>query len=138
MPELFLKQTSKESYQAETPGGIVKFGGDSPGPMTTVAASLAGCFAMAVTDTLEAMRQKLSDLEIRLAFQRNKDEPTTFDTIDMHLTFRGEELSPTKLERAIRICEETYCPVTVILRRSGAQIRTTYVIEKKIEKKIAA
>src|SRR5690348_2346190 len=135
MPELFLKQTSKESYQVETPGGIVKFGGDSPGPVTTVAASLAGCFAMAVADTLEAMRQKLSDLEIRLSFQRKKDEPKTFEIIDMHLTLRGEELSPAKMERAIRICEESYCPVTVMLRRSGAQIRTTYVIE---EKKIVA
>jgi putative redox protein len=81
------------------------------------------------------MRQKLSDLEIRLSFERKKDEPKTFDTIDMHLTVRGEELSPAKLERAIRICEESYCPVTVMLRRSGVQIKTTYVIE---EKKIAA
>lgn len=135
MPEVFLKQTGKESYEAQTPSGKVRFGGDSPGPMTTVAASLAGCFAMSVTDTLEAMRQRLADLEIRLSFERKNEEPRTFDTLHMHLTFRGEGLSPAKLEKAIHICEETQCPVSVILKRSGAQIRTTYVIE---EKKIAA
>jgi putative redox protein len=135
MPEIFLKQTGKESYRAETPRGLVQFGGESPGPMTTVAASLAGCFAMSVTDALETMRQKPSDLEIRLSFERNKEEPNTFESFNMHLTFRGEGLSPAKLEKAIRICEESYCPVSVILRRSGAQIKTTYVIE---EKKIAA
>jgi putative redox protein len=110
MPEVFLKQTGKESYRAETPSGIVQFGGENPGPMSTVAASLAGCFAMAVTDTLEAMRQNLSDLEIRLSFERKKEEPTTFDTFNMHLTFRGEGLSSAKLERAIRMCEENVLP----------------------------
>jgi putative redox protein len=135
MPEVFLKQTGKESYRAETPSGLVQFGGQSPGPMNTVAASLAGCFAMSVTDALKTMRQNLSDLEIRLSFERRKEEPTTFDSFKMHLTFRGQGLSPAKLEKAIRICEETYCPVSVILKRSGAQIKTTYVIE---ETKIAA
>jgi len=135
MPEVFLKQTGKESYRAETPSGLVQFGGQNPGPMSTVAASLAGCFAMSVTDALEAMRQNVSDLRIRLSFERRKEEPTTFDSFNMHLTFRGQGLSPAKLEKAIRICEETYCPVSVILKRSGAQIKTTYVIE---ETKIAA
>lgn len=126
-----MKQTGKESYRAETPSGLVQFGGKNPGPMSTVAASLAGCFAMSVTDLLETMRQNLSDLEIRLSFERNKEEPTTFESFNMHLTFHGEGLSAAKLEKAIRMCEETYCPVSVILKRSGAQIKTTYVIEGK-------
>ena len=131
MPEILLKQTGRESYQATTPSGIVKFGGENPGPMITVAASLAGCFAMSVTDTLETMRQKIEGVEIHLSFERKKDEPTIFDTINMHLIFRGEGLLPAKLEKAISLCEETYCPVSVILRRSGAQIRTTYIVEEK-------
>jgi putative redox protein len=135
MPEVFLKQTGKESYRAETPSGIVQFGGENPGPMNSVAASLAGCFAMSVTEALKTMRQNVSDLAIRLSFERKKEEPTTFESFNMHLTFHGEGLSPAKLKKAIRMCEETYCPVSVILRRSGAQIRTTYMIE---EKKIAA
>src|SRR5262245_8625366 len=129
MPEILLRQTGKESYRAETSRGSVKFGGEDPGPMTTVAASLAGCFAMSITDTLEAMRQNLANLEIRLSYERQKDEPKTFDKFNMHLTLRGEELSPAKIEKAIHICEETYCPVSVILTRSGTKIRTTYVIE---------
>ena len=131
MPEIFLKQTGKQSYLATTPSGVVKFGDENPGPMSTVAASLAGCFAMSVTDALETMRQKIADLEISLSFERKKEEPRTFDAFNMHLVFRGEGLSPAKLEKAIHLCEETYCPVSVILRRSGAQIRTTYVIEEK-------
>ena len=126
-----MKQTGKEFYQATTPSGIVKFGGENPGPMSTVAASLAGCFAMSVTDALETMREKIADVEIRLSFERRKEEPTTFDSFSMHLIFRGEGLSPAKLEKAIHLCEETYCPVSVILRRSGAQIRTTYAVEGK-------
>ena len=130
MPEIFLKQTGKESYQATTPSGVVKFGDENPGPMSTVAASLAGCFAISVTDALETMRQKIADLEIRLSFERKKEEPKTFDEFNMHLIFRGEGLSPAKLEKAIHLCGETYCPVSVILRRSGAQIRTTYAVEE--------
>lgn len=135
MPEIFLKQTGKESYQATAPSGVVNFGGENPGPMSTVAASFAGCFAMSVTDALVTMRQKIDDLEIRLSFERKKEEPRTFDAFNMHLIFRGEGLSRAKLEKAIHLCEETYCPVSVILRRSGAQIRTTYAVE---ERKITA
>ena len=44
---------------------------------------------MSVTDALETMRQKIADVEIRLSFERRKEEPTTFDSFNMHLIFRG-------------------------------------------------
>jgi putative redox protein len=131
MPELVLKRTTSESYRAETPSGAVSFGGGSPRPMDTVAASLAACLAMSISQTLGVMRQKLDDIEIRLSFERKEEEPKIFEYFNIHLILRGEALSPAKVEKALHMAEETYCPVSVILGLSGAQMRTTFAIENK-------
>ena len=134
MPEVHLKKIGDSSYEAETPSGSVKFGGTNAGPMDTVAASLAGCLAISLTKTLTVMRQSLHDLEIRMTFERKKEEPKIFDHFNIHFTFRGDDLSPAKIEKAIHMAEESVCPVSVILELSGAQMRTTFMIENTGQK----
>ena len=129
MPEVSLKKTGDGTYQVDTPSGTVKFGGTSPGPMDTVAAALAGCLAISLTKALGVMRQKLDDIEIRLSFERNEEEPKIFEHFNINFIFRGENLSPPKLEKAIHMSEETICPVSSILSLSGAQMRTTFAVE---------
>jgi putative redox protein len=131
MPELILKRTSPTSYHAETPSGAVNFGGSNASPMDTVAASLAGCLAMSISQTLGVMRQKLDDIEIRLSFEKKEEEPKIFEYFNIHLILRGEALSPAKVEKALHMAEETYCQVSVILGLSGAQMRSTFAIENK-------
>jgi len=131
MPELVLKKTGHGSYRAETPSGTITFGGGSPSPMDTVAASLGACLAISISQTLGVMRQKLDDIEIRLSFERKEEEPKLFEYFNIHLILHGENLSPAKVEKALHMSEESYCPVSVILGLSGAQMRTTFAIENK-------
>lgn len=130
MPQVLLKQIAKEEYQVETPGGVIRFGEGSPGPMTTTAAAFVGCFAMAVSDTLAVMRQKVHGIEMRMSFERKKEGPTVFDQFKIHIIFRGEGLSSAKIEKAIRLSEEKTCPMSVMMRRVGAEVITTFSIEE--------
>ena len=132
LPEVLLKQTGKDEYQIETPGGMVRFGEGNPGPMMTTAAALAGCLAMSVSETLEVMRQKVHGIEMRMTYERKKEEPTIFDQFNIHIIVRGEGLSSAKIEKALHLSEEKTCPMSVMLRRAGAEVRTTFVIEETI------
>ncbi|HEX4919112.1 MAG TPA: OsmC family protein [Candidatus Bathyarchaeia archaeon] len=130
MPEVLLKQTGKETYQVETPGGVVRFGGSSPGPMTTTAAALVGCLAMSLSDTLTVMRQKIQDIEMRASFERKKEEPKIFDQFKIHIIFRGQDLSQAKIEKAIHLSEEKTCPMSVMMRLIGVKVETSFSVEQ--------
>lgn len=132
MPKILLKQIGKDEYQIETPGGTVKFADGIPGPMMTTAASLAGCLAMSVSETLEVMRQKVHGIEIRMSYERKKEEPKVFDKFSIHMIVRGEGLSPVKIEKALHLSEEKTCPVSITMQRAGAEVKTTFAIEETI------
>ena len=130
LPEVLLKQIGKDEYRIETPGGIVKFGEGTPGPMMTTAAALAGCLAMSVSETLEVMRQKVHGIKMRMSYERKKEEPKIFDQFNIHLIIRGESLSSTKIEKAVHLAEEKTCPMSVMMRHVGAEMKTTFAIEE--------
>ena len=130
MPEILLKQIGKDEYQVDTPGGMIRFGEGKPGPMITTAAALAGCLAMSVSETLEVMRQKVHGIEVRMTYERKKEEPKVFEQFSIHMIVRGEGLSPAKIEKALRVSEEKTCPVSIMIQRAGAQVKTTFAIEE--------
>src|SRR5947209_7794891 len=99
--------------------------------MDTVAASLGACHAISISKTIIVMRQKLDDIEIRISFERNEEEPKIIEYFNIHHILRREALSPAKVEKALHMSEESICSVSVILGLSGAQMRTTFAIENK-------
>ena len=125
-----MKQIGKDEYQIDTPGGMIRFGEGKPGPMITTAAALAGCLAMSVSETLKVMRQKVHGIEIRMTYERKKEEPKVFEQFNIHMIVRGEALSPAKIEKALHISEEKTCPVSIMMQRAGAEVRTTFAIEE--------
>ena len=47
------------------------------------------------------------------------------------MIIRGESLSSTKIEKAVHLAEEKTCPMSVMMRHAGAEIRTTFAIEER-------
>ncbi len=107
------------------------FFGTSPNPMETVAAALGACMAMSLSQALKAMRERLDEVELQLSYEERTEEPRVFDYFNIHIVFRGDGLSPPKLEKALTLTEETYCPVSVMLESAGVELRTTFSIEQK-------
>jgi putative redox protein len=108
---------------------------ESPGigPMRLLLIALAGCTGMDIVSILNKKRIDLSDLQIRVRGKRAKDYPMIWT--DIHLTYLmwSNDLKPSDAERAIRLSEDKYCSVGIMLGQSSA-ITSDFQILKPGEK----
>jgi putative redox protein len=95
-------------------------------PMELLLLSLAGCMAIDIRVILERSRVNLEDLSVRVEGFRRQEHPMAYESIRMHLLLRGpSKADRARVERAIRLSEETYCSVHHSLNPS-IEIQTTY------------
>lgn len=96
-------------------------------PMELLLISLGSCTGMDVLSILAKMRQPVEDFRIELEAEQAPEHPKVYTEIRMTYVVKGH-VEPAKLERAIKLSQERYCPVTAMLRKS-ADIKTSYRIE---------
>jgi putative redox protein len=103
------------------------------GPMQLLLAALAGCTGVDIVDIMRKKRAKLTDFQVRVRGKRAADYPMIWT--DIHVTYLlwGEEIKPRDVEQAIRLSEEKYCSVGIMLGKS-ARITSEYHILKPGEK----
>lgn len=87
-----------------------------PRPKALLLSGLGGCTAMDVVSILEKMRVKLDGLEVQVSAESREEHPRIFTAIHVRYLFRGRDLPMDKLERAVKLSEETYCGVSAMLR----------------------
>lgn len=101
-------------------------GTDGPSPMDTLLLALAGCMAVDVRMILEKGRVDLADLEVQVQGVRAPEPPRRYTSIRILFRTAGVKAADEpKLERAIRLSEETYCSVFHTLR-SDLEIETDF------------
>ncbi len=96
------------------PGGE----GTGPRPMEMVLMGLGGCSGIDVALILRKSRQRVRDFEIDIEAERADAVPAVFTRIHVHYRFRGENLDPGKVARAVALSMEKYCSVTRMLERA--------------------
>jgi putative redox protein len=96
-------------------------------PMELLLISLGGCTGMDVLSILEKMKQPVEDFRIELEAEHAPEHPKVYTGIEMVYIVKGN-VEPAKLERAIELSQERYCPVTAMLRPT-VDIKTSYRIE---------
>jgi putative redox protein len=117
-------------------GGIVQMGemeGKSGvGPMQLLLMALAGCTGMDIASILQKKRLKLTDMQVRVRGKRANDYPKIWT--DIHITYLiwGEYLQPKDAEQAIRLSEEKYCSVGIMLGKT-TRITSEYHLFKPDE-----
>lgn len=91
----------------------------APRPLEAVLIGLGSCSGMDVVSILRKMRVEWDRFEILLEAAQAEQHPKAFTEI--HLTYRiwGDEIPEDKLEKAIDLSQERYCPATAMLRRSA-------------------
>ena len=133
----FVKQVSGISLAGKTDSnhwivmdGPPEFGGSDAGvrPKELLLLALGGCTASDVISILRKKRVALDDLEIRLSAEQTEDHPQVYTTIHVEYVFRGVEIRPEDVERAIELSETKYCPVQAMLR-PAITITHSYRIE---------
>lgn len=95
-----------------------------PGPMEMLLASLAGCTGTGVIGILRKMRQRVSAYEVHVHAERREQHPRVFTHITVEHILVGDQLDPTAVARAIKLNEERYCAVSVMLRQSVPIVQT--------------
>lgn len=121
-------------FEAQTPSGqrmIVESptGPESGyGPMDMVLVALAGCTAIDVVMILEKQRQQFTGLEVVVRAERAPDPPRVYTGFEMTYTIRGHDLNRAAVERAVKLSEEKYCSVGVMLSQT-APLHHTVVLE---------
>ena len=108
-------------------------GGQAAGfrPMQTVIAALCGCSSADVVSILKKQRQDLKTLVIEVDGDRQKGvEPSLWETLHLRFDMTGE-LDPSKAYRAAELSVVKYCSVAETLRKAGARISFSVIVNGK-------
>ena len=99
-----------------------------PSPMEMLLMGMGGCTGIDVISILKKARQKVQDCRVQIEAEREDDYPRIFRKIHLHCILSGTHLSKHQVQRAIQLSQETYCAVSIIMGRSGAEVTHSYEI----------
>lgn len=99
-------------------------------PMELVLLALGGCTGCDVVSILQKKKVVLDGFEIHITAERAEDYPKVFTKIHVEFIFKGKELHPQHLSRAIELSMQKYCPVSAMLRPT-VSITTSYRIAEE-------
>jgi putative redox protein len=118
-------------------GGSVQMGtlGGKPGigPMQLLLVAVAGCTGEDIVSILKKKHLKPTDMQVRVRGKRAADYPMVWT--DIHITYLiwGGNIPPGDVEQAIRLSEEKYCSVGLMLGKV-ARITSEYHLLEPGEK----
>lgn len=109
-----------ESNHWVTMDGPEKLGGSDAGvrPKELLLMALAGCTGSDVVSILQKKRVNLTDFEINITAQQTEEHPKVFAEIDLEYVFYGKDIKEKDVERAIDLSTNTYCGVSVMLKKA--------------------
>jgi len=123
-----LKWNEKMQFEGVTEGvnEVVKmdaldpaFGGEKNGttPKHIFLQSIAGCSAMDIVTILKKMKADLPDsFEVAVNGDLTEDHPKVFTNISLNYIIKGKT-DPKKLIRAVKMSQETYCGLSIMIKK---------------------
>jgi len=95
-------------------------------PMEMLLLGMGGCTEFDVLHILRKGRAEVPGCEVQLTAERADQDPKVFIRIHAHFVVSGRNLSPERVERAIRLSAEKYCSASIML---GATAEITHDFE---------
>jgi len=102
---------------------------EGPGPMELVLLGVGGCTAVDIVDVLRKKREPVDAFRIEIEAERATKPPGVFTKIHMTYVLRGPR-KDTNVKRAIDLSMEKYCSASIMLKRGGVAVTTSYRLEK--------
>lgn len=95
-------------------------GGENKGPTPKpfLMVSLGGCTAMDVISIAKKMKQDIESFEIELIGDIEEEFPKPYTGIHIIYKFKGNDLDPKKLDRAVNLSQDRYCGISATLRKA--------------------
>jgi putative redox protein len=111
--------------------GPVALGGSDAGvrPKELLLLALGGCTGSDIAAILRKKRVDLEGFRMNITAEQRDEHPQVFTSIHVEFVFRGRQIRPQDVERAIELSETKYCPVSAMLR-PAVSITHSYRIEE--------
>jgi len=108
--------------------GSVDVGGENagPGPKRLLMVALAGCTGMDVVSILKKMHVELDFFNLKIEGDLSDEHPKFYKSMHIIYQFKGKDLDPEKLRKAVDLSQEKYCGVAATLRKA---LDLTYEIQ---------
>ena len=118
-------------------GGTVQLGpkNESIGPMQLLLVGLAGCTGIDIITILEKKRVAPTDLKVKVRGKRADTFPMVYTDIEVEYLLWGDDLKVRDVEQAIKLSEQKYCSVSIMLGKTS-KITSTYKILKPGEAEV--
>jgi putative redox protein len=103
--------------------------GDGQGymPLELLLMSLATCSGSTVALLLRKQGKNITRVNVTAKGLRRDVHPTCFRTISLHFVLYSPDAAGPEVEKAIRMSEESICPVWAMLKNS-VEIATDYTV----------
>lgn len=118
-------------------GGTVQMGTEDEqiGPMQLLLTGLAGCTGIDIISILKKKRVTPTDFKIKVRGKRADKFPMVYTDIEVEYLLWGDNLKVRDVEQAIKLSEQKYCSVSIMLGKTS-EIRSTYKILKPGEPEV--
>ena len=118
-------------------GGTVQMGpiDDSIGPMQLLLVGLAGCTGIDIVSILQKKKSTPTDFKVKVRGKRADKFPMIYTDIEVTYLLWGDNLKVRDVEQAIKLSEQKYCSVSIMLGKT-AKISSTYKIFKPGESEV--
>jgi putative redox protein len=95
-------------------------GGENKGmrPKPLMLVALAGCTGMDVVSILKKMRVEVESFDVEVQGDLTEAHPKHFTNMHIIYKFKGENLPMDKLEKAIKLSQDSYCGVSANYRKA--------------------
>jgi putative redox protein len=112
-------------------GGMVQMGpeDESIGPMQLLLTGLAGCTGIDIVTILEKKKATPADFKVKVRGKRAQKFPMVYTDIEVEYIFWSDNLKARDVEQAIKLSEQKYCSVSIMLGKTS-KITSTYKILK--------
>ena len=112
-------------------GGIVQMGplDDSIGPMQLLLTGLAGCTGIDIISILKKKKVAPTNFKVNVRGKRAETFPMVYTDIEVEYILWGENLKERDVEQAIKLSEQKYCSVSIMLGKTS-KISSIYKILK--------
>ena len=121
----FVAETENHSITLESEYlGVQK----APAPMQAFLMSLGGCTGMDVVAILMKMKQPPRKFEIDIDAERAPEHPKVYTKV--HITYTLWGVDYEKAKKAVDLSQHKYCPVSAMLRRSGAELTYEVIVKE--------
>ena len=98
----------------------VEGGGENsgPSPKKLQLVALSGCTGMDIVSILAKMRVEIENCSIEVQGNVANEHPKHYTNMHVIYEFKGKNLPLDKLEKAVKMSEETYCGVGALYRKA--------------------